>query len=108
VPGVQGHYKEVSDLTQKRGLTLAQVGKQYGVGPLREFIGSGTDVADRLEEWFSAGACDGFMIQMSYLPGGIEDFVRLVVPELQKRDLFRRDYSGTMLRDHLGLARPKA
>ena len=108
VPGVQGHYKEVSEMTQRRGLTLSQAGKQYGVGPLREFCGTGADVADKLEEWFRAGACDGFMLQTPYVPGGLEDFVRLVIPELQKRELFRRDYEGTTLRDHLGLVRPPA
>jgi FMN-dependent oxidoreductase (nitrilotriacetate monooxygenase family) len=108
VPGVQGHYKEVAELTQRRGLTLAQAGKQYGVGPLREFFGTGANVADRMEEWFSAGACDGFMVQMPYVPGGLEDFVRLVIPELRKRGLFRREYQGATLRDHLGLVRPAA
>ena len=106
VPGVQGHYKEVAELTQRRKLTLSQTGKQYGVGPLREFLGTGADVADKLEEWFRAEACDGFMLQTPYVPGGLEDFVRLVVPELQKRELFRREYEGATLRDHLGLARP--
>jgi FMN-dependent oxidoreductase (nitrilotriacetate monooxygenase family) len=106
VPGVQGHYKEVAELTQRRNLTLSQTGKQYGVGPLREFIGTGADVADKLEEWFRAEACDGFMLQAPYVPGGLEDFVRLVIPELQKRELFRRDYEGATLRDHLGLVRP--
>jgi alkanesulfonate monooxygenase SsuD/methylene tetrahydromethanopterin reductase-like flavin-dependent oxidoreductase (luciferase family) len=108
VPGVQGHYKEVAELTQRLGLTLAQTGKRYGVGPLREFFGTGDSVADKMEEWFSAGACDGFMVQMPYVPGGLEDFVRLVVPELQKRGLFRREYHGGTLRDHLGLVRPAA
>jgi FMN-dependent oxidoreductase (nitrilotriacetate monooxygenase family) len=108
VPGVQGHYKEVSEMTQRRNLTLSQAGKQYGVGPLREFLGTGTDLADKLEEWFRAEACDGFMLQTPYVPGGLEDFVRLVIPELQKRELFRRDYEGTTLRDHLGLVRPPA
>jgi FMN-dependent oxidoreductase (nitrilotriacetate monooxygenase family) len=108
VPGVQGHYKEVAELTQRRRLTLSQTGKQYGIGPLREFFGTGLDVADRLEEWFRAGACDGFMVQAPYVPGGLEDFVRLVVPELQKRGLFRRDYEGRTLREHLGLVRPSA
>ena len=70
--------------------------------------GTGADVADKLEEWFRAGACDGFMLQTPYVPGGLEDFVRLVIPELQKRELFRRDYEGTTLRDHLGLVRPPA
>jgi alkanesulfonate monooxygenase SsuD/methylene tetrahydromethanopterin reductase-like flavin-dependent oxidoreductase (luciferase family) len=106
VPGVQGHYKEVAEMTQRRGLTLSQTGKQYGVGPLREFFGTGADVADKLEEWFRAEACDGFMLQTPYVPGGLEDFVRLVIPELQRRELFRRDYEGATLRDHLGLVRP--
>jgi FMN-dependent oxidoreductase (nitrilotriacetate monooxygenase family) len=108
VPGVQGHYKEVAELTQRHGLTLAQTGKRYGVGPLRDFFGTGADVADKMEEWFDAGACDGFMVQMPFIPGGLEDFVRLVVPELQKRELFRREYEGVTLRDHLGLVRPAA
>jgi FMN-dependent oxidoreductase (nitrilotriacetate monooxygenase family) len=108
VPGVQGHYKEVAEMTQRRGLTLSETGKQYGIGPLREFVGTGVDVADRLEEWFEAEACDGFMIQTPHVPGGLEDFVRLVIPELQKRELFRRNYEGVTLRDHLGLARPPA
>jgi alkanesulfonate monooxygenase SsuD/methylene tetrahydromethanopterin reductase-like flavin-dependent oxidoreductase (luciferase family) len=95
-------------MTQRRNLTLSQAGKQYGVGPLREFLGTGTDLADKLEEWFRAEACDGFMLQTPYVPGGLEDFVRLVIPELQNRGLFRRNYEGPTLRDHLGLVRPPA
>ncbi len=106
VPGVQGHYKEVAELTQRRKLTLQEVGKQYGIGPLREFAGDGKDVADKMEEWFAAKACDGFMIQDTFVPGGFEDFTRLVIPELQARGLFRKDYEGVTLRDHLGLTRP--
>ncbi|AZW18758.1 LLM class flavin-dependent oxidoreductase [Bordetella hinzii] len=106
VPGVQGHYKEVAELTRKQGLTLSQLGHRYGVGTLRDFVGSGKAVADTMEAWFRGKACDGFMIQASYLPGGMEQFVRLAVPQLQARGLFRREYGGTTLRDHLGLARP--
>lgn len=108
VPGVQGHYKEVAELTRKNGLTLAELGKRYGIGTLRDFIGTAEAVTDKLEEWFHAKACDGFMIQAPYVPGGLEDFVRLVVPELQKRGLFREEYEGSTLRDHLGLPRPAA
>ncbi|MET0208858.1 MAG: LLM class flavin-dependent oxidoreductase [Burkholderiaceae bacterium] len=108
VPGVQGHYKEVAELTRKQGLTLSELGKRYGIGTLRDFIGSATEVVDRMEEWFTGGACDGFMIQAPYVPGGLEDFVRLAVPELQKRGLFRQEYAGRTLRDHLGIARPDA
>jgi alkanesulfonate monooxygenase SsuD/methylene tetrahydromethanopterin reductase-like flavin-dependent oxidoreductase (luciferase family) len=61
-----------------------------------------------MEKWLAVGACDGFMIQTPYMPGGLDDFVRLVVPELQRRELFRRAYDGTTLRDNLGLSRPAA
>jgi alkanesulfonate monooxygenase SsuD/methylene tetrahydromethanopterin reductase-like flavin-dependent oxidoreductase (luciferase family) len=103
---VDGHYKEVAEVTRKQGLTLSQLGKRYGVGPLRDFHGTGGDVADQMQRWFEAEACDGFMVQMPYAPGGVEDFARLVVPELQKRELFRTEYSGPTLRDHLQLRRP--
>lgn len=104
--GVEGHYKEVSEITRKQGLTLSEMGKRYGVGPLRDFFGTGKDVADQMQQWFEAGACDGFMVQMPYAHGGIEDFARLVIPELQRRELFRTEYQGSTLRDHLGLDRP--
>ena len=60
-----------------------------------------------MEEWFVAGAADGFNILPPYFPGAFADFVDLVVPELQRRGLFRHDYQGTTLRDHFGLA-PRA
>ena len=62
-------------------------------------------IADTLEEWFVEGAADGFNILPPYFPGAFADFVDLVVPELQRRGLFRRDYQGVTLRDHFGLAR---
>lgn len=107
VPGVQGHYKEVAELTRRSGIGLKELGHRYGIGPLRDFVGSADKVSDSLRHWFEARACDGFMIQVPYLPGGLESFVRLVVPRLQDLGLFRREYTGTTLRDHLGLARPE-
>ncbi len=68
--------------------------------------GSATEVADVLEDWFRGGACDGFVLTFPVVPLGLQNFVDLVVPELQRRGLFRREYEGTTLRDHLGLARP--
>ena len=59
-----------------------------------------------MQEWLEAGACDGFNVMFPTIPGGVEDFVNLVVPELQRRGLFRREYTGTTLREHLGLPRP--
>ena len=104
--GVSGHYHEVSELTRRNGLSLAALGKRYATGPLRDFIGSGADVAARMAEWFEAGACDGFMVQIPFIPGGAEDFITHVIPDLQRRGLFRREYEGVTLRSHLGLARP--
>ena len=70
--------------------------------------GTPARIADTLEEWFTGGAADGFNILPPYFPGAFADFVDLVVPELQRRGLFRRDYRGTTLRDHFGLARVPA
>jgi FMN-dependent oxidoreductase (nitrilotriacetate monooxygenase family) len=70
------------------------------------WVGGGKEVADKMEEWFSAPACDGFVVGPTHQPGAFEDFVHYVVPELQKRGLYRTAYSGPTLRDHLGLERP--
>jgi FMN-dependent oxidoreductase (nitrilotriacetate monooxygenase family) len=66
--------------------------------------GTPRTIADTLEEWFVERAADGFNILPAYFPGGFADFVDLVIPELQRRGLYRRDYEGTTLRDHFGLA----
>ncbi|MDX8502347.1 LLM class flavin-dependent oxidoreductase [Mesorhizobium sp. VK4C] len=70
-------------------------------------IGSAAQVADQLEEWFSNEAADGFNILPPWLPGALDDFVDLVIPELQRRGLFRTAYEGRTLRENLGLRRPQ-
>lgn len=65
--------------------------------------GSAEDIADQLEHWFEGGAADGFNIMCSYLPDSLDDFIELVIPELQRRGLFRREYEGTTLRENLGI-----
>ena len=60
-----------------------------------------------MEECFTERACDGFVVGPTYLPGTFEEFVRLVIPELQRRGVYRKEYAGTTLRDPLGLARPE-
>jgi N-acetyl-S-(2-succino)cysteine monooxygenase len=70
--------------------------------------GTPARIADTLEEWFTRGLSDGFVVMPAYFPGAFDDFVNLVVPELQRRGLYRRDYSGSTLRDHLGLEAPAA
>jgi alkanesulfonate monooxygenase len=66
-------------------------------------IGTPTDIADLMEEWFTTGAADGFNLQPPCVPISAEDFVDLVIPELQRRGLFRRAYEGRTLCEHLGL-----
>lgn len=69
-------------------------------------VGTPQTIADQLEHWFTTGAADGFNVLAPTLPHGLRDFAELVVPELQRRGLFRKDYAGRTLRDHLGLVRP--
>jgi N-acetyl-S-(2-succino)cysteine monooxygenase len=85
--------------------TLRQLYLRYERGR-KTIKGTAMQIADVMEHWFTTGACDGFMMQFHTLPGGLEDFVTQVVPQLQRRGLFRTDYSGATLRDHLGLRRP--
>jgi len=70
-------------------------------------VGTPQNIANEMEDWFETEASDGFTVMFPYLPGGLDDFVEKVVPELQRRGLFRRDYEGATLREHLGLPRPK-
>jgi FMN-dependent oxidoreductase (nitrilotriacetate monooxygenase family) len=93
-----GREVTVRDLAAHRA-TLLQ-------GP--RFVGTATAVADQMEEWFNSGACDGFVLAATHLPGAFEEFVRMVVPVLQQRGLFRRQYAGATLREHLRIARPES
>jgi N-acetyl-S-(2-succino)cysteine monooxygenase len=63
-------------------------------------------IADILEEWFTGGLADGFVVMPAHFPGAFDDFVDRVVPELQRRGLYKTEYSGTTLRELLGLPRP--
>ena len=63
-------------------------------------------VADEMEEWLETRASDGFTLQFPYLPGALDDFCTLLVPELQRRGIFRKEYEGKTLRENLGLPRP--
>jgi alkanesulfonate monooxygenase SsuD/methylene tetrahydromethanopterin reductase-like flavin-dependent oxidoreductase (luciferase family) len=70
-------------------------------------VGSVKDLADQLERWFVKRTCDGLVVAATHLPGTLEDFVRLVIPELQRRGLYHRDYEGLTLRENLGLGLPQ-
>jgi FMN-dependent oxidoreductase (nitrilotriacetate monooxygenase family) len=83
---------------------LAQISGSYGGLAM---VGTPKTIVDQMEEFFFGGACDGFNIMFPYVPGGLDDFVDRVVPELQRRGLFRREYEGRTLRENLGLPRPE-
>jgi alkanesulfonate monooxygenase len=83
---------------------LAQISGSYGGLAL---VGTPKMIADQMEEWLESRACDGFNIMFPWVPGGLDDFVDRVVPELQRRNLFRREYEGRTLRENLGLPRPE-
>ncbi|MDE2007798.1 MAG: NtaA/DmoA family FMN-dependent monooxygenase, partial [Rhodospirillales bacterium] len=109
ITGIQGMRDRVVRRTGKKNPTVRDFMEASGRGTIHDhpvLVGSPRDVADQMEEWFSAPACDGFVIAASHVPGAYEDFVRLVVPELQRRGLHQKDYPGTTLRETLGLPRP--
>ncbi|MGE0117297.1 MAG: LLM class flavin-dependent oxidoreductase [Dongiaceae bacterium] len=100
--------QKLIDMARRESMTVRQlaqyVGGSYGT---LEMIGTPAMIADQMEEWLETRGCDGFNVMFPFLPGGLDDFVDRVVPELQRRGLFRRAYEGTTLRENLGLPRPK-
>ncbi|MBW6399396.1 LLM class flavin-dependent oxidoreductase [Roseomonas sp. HJA6] len=100
----QAYFNHILELI-RQGLTLRQLWQRYERGH-QTFRGTPEQFADHMEEWFTAGACDGFMMTFSLMPGGLAFFVEHVVPILQKRGLYRTAYEGRTLREHLGLKRP--
>ncbi|WP_298692072.1 LLM class flavin-dependent oxidoreductase [uncultured Sphingomonas sp.] len=97
----------VVELAQRERLSIRDLAQRVAAGRTsRTVVGTAHDVADELADWYQGGAADGFVISAPFLPAGLADFVDSVVPELQARGLFRREYEGETLRDHLGLARP--
>lgn len=97
----------VVELSGKRNPTVADFVRHSGRGTIHEapnFVGTAEEVADGLAEWFTGRACDGFVIGASHVPGAYEDFVDLVVPELQRRGLYHADYRARTLRENLGFS----
>lgn len=107
--GAQSRLKLVVDLAQRDDLTIRQLLNRLAGGRgHRVVVGTPEQIADQIQEWFTSGAADGFNVMPPYLPGGLEDFVDHVVPELQVRGLFRNEYEGRTLRENYGLARPES
>lgn len=111
LPETQGstsRQKLLYEYARSQGLTIRELYRAIA-GPRghRFILGTPKDIADQLEDWFMNEAADGFNIMPPYLPDGLTDFVDLVIPELQRRGLFRMEYEGRTLREHLGLERPE-
>lgn len=97
----------IYEQAQRQGLTIRQLYLSVAGGRGHRFIlGTPQHIADELENWFMHEGADGFNIMPPYLPDGLNDFVDLVIPELQRRGLFRKEYEGQTLRENLGLTRP--
>ena len=95
-------------MARRQNLTIRQLYQRFaGARGHLEVIGAPTQVADRMQEWMEAGAADGFNVIVPYFPGGLNDFVDLVIPELQRRGLFRTEYESSTLRGNLGLPFPE-
>ncbi len=104
----QSRQKLLVDLARRENLSIRQLYLSIaGARGHRQILGTPTQIADQLEEWFLNDAADGFNIMPPFLPGGLEEFVDLVIPELQRRGLFRTEYEGRTLRENLGLSRPQ-
>ncbi|BAI73600.1 hypothetical protein AZL_a00690 (plasmid) [Azospirillum sp. B510] len=95
------------DLAQREGLTVRQLAQRLGGYAGFTFVGTPGSIADEMQQWLEEEGADGFNVMFPFLPAGLDDFVRQVVPELQRRGIFRREYEGTTLRDHLSLKRPE-
>ena len=93
-------------LAKKENLTVRQLAQRLGGYSGAAMVGTPNSIVDEMQEWFESKGSDGFTIMFSHLPGGLEDFCESVIPELQRRGLFRSKYIGKTLRENLGLPRP--
>lgn len=108
VNSIQSNFNEMKKIIGEEDIKVGELYARFFSPARRDrFDGTPTQVADEMEVWFTEKAADGFMLQFPLLPGDLEDFVEKVVPILQERGLFRLDYEGDTLRDHLGLKNPK-
>lgn len=103
----QGMFNKVMAAARREGLTVRQLYLRMTDKDSLSAIGTAADIADLLEARFTGGTADGFIFMPAFFPSGLADFVRLVVPELQRRGLFRREYEGRTLRENLGLRFPR-
>jgi FMN-dependent oxidoreductase (nitrilotriacetate monooxygenase family) len=102
-PRVRSAQERLMKRVRENNWTIRQLCQHLAGEGGSPVIGTATDIADRMEEWIDAECCDGFNITPNQLPGGCEDFVKFVTPELQRRGRFRTRYEGATLRENLGV-----
>ena len=93
-------------LAEEEKLTVRQLAQRYGGYAGLAFVGTPQTIADEMEIWLTQQAADGFTVVFPFLPQGLDDVTQRLIPELQRRGLFRHEYQGSTLREHLGLPRP--
>jgi alkanesulfonate monooxygenase len=98
--------ERVIDLAKRENLTVRQLAQRLGGYGGHAFVGTPSSIADQMQEWLVTRGSDGFNVMFPYLPEGLDDFVGHVVPELQRRGIFRHEYEGRTLRENLALPRP--
>jgi len=104
-----GTFKNIVNMAKRENLSIRQVySRLAGSHGKLCLTGSAVQIADTMQDWFENNACDGFILQPSYMPGDLDHIARVLIPELQNRKLCREAYDGTTLRDNLGLDRPRS
>ncbi|GFN32936.1 LLM class flavin-dependent oxidoreductase [Paenibacillus xylaniclasticus] len=107
INGIKSRFQLLKDLADRENLTIRQLYQRIaGARGHKEIVGTPEQIADLMQEWVEKQGADGFNIMPPILPSGISDFAELVIPELQKRGLFRTEYEGNTLRDRVSLKRP--
>ena len=94
-------------IARRENLTVRQLAQRLGGYGGAAIVGTAQTIADEMQEWLESRACDGFNVMFPFVPAGLDEFVDQVVPELQRRGIFRTEYEGATLREHLGLPRPE-
>jgi alkanesulfonate monooxygenase len=99
--------KRTIDLARRENLSVRQLARRVGGYGGLSFVGTPAHIADEMQAWLEGEGSDGFNVLFPYVPGGVDDFVDQLIPELQRRGIFRREYQGKTLRENLGLPRPE-
>ena len=111
ISGLRAILDRVVRMSGKAAPTVEDFVRFSGRGTTRElptFVGDAKTIADQMEQWLVERACDGFVLAATHMPGSYDEFVRIVVPELQRRGLFQKEYAGSTLRENLGLQAPRS